>query len=178
MPFTFNAVELCVVTINEKPWIREKEVCRTLNYKRNYANIVLRKTRPKSIKWVVCFLRLCLWTGQKTHKNTTSASMRKECMSFCIQVNSLRQNNLGSIVVTWCFLMFGNSIQTKSRKIPNKPLKKKMQHLHCSLMIYKTMKIRFKPSNMKTWHCKHKEMYINPRYKGVKAPLSILGHNK
>ena len=50
MPFTFNAVELCVVTINEKPWIREKEVCRTLNYKRNYANIVLRKTRPKSIK--------------------------------------------------------------------------------------------------------------------------------
>ena len=32
MPFTFNAVELCVVTINEKPWIRDREVCRALEY--------------------------------------------------------------------------------------------------------------------------------------------------
>ena len=30
MPFTFNAVELCVVTINEKPWTRAREVCRVL----------------------------------------------------------------------------------------------------------------------------------------------------
>ena len=33
MPFTFNAVELCVVTINEKPcWARAREVCRALEY--------------------------------------------------------------------------------------------------------------------------------------------------
>ena len=25
MPFSFNAVELCVVTINEKPWTRARE---------------------------------------------------------------------------------------------------------------------------------------------------------
>ena len=30
--FTFNVVELCVVTINEKPWIRSREVCRVLEY--------------------------------------------------------------------------------------------------------------------------------------------------
>ena len=32
MPFTFNAVELCVVTTNEKPWTRAMEVCRALEY--------------------------------------------------------------------------------------------------------------------------------------------------
>ena len=32
MPFSFNAVELCVVTINEKPWTRAREVRRSLEY--------------------------------------------------------------------------------------------------------------------------------------------------
>ena len=32
MPFTFNAVELCIMNINEKSWARAKEVCRTLEY--------------------------------------------------------------------------------------------------------------------------------------------------
>ena len=40
MPFSFNAVELCVVTINEKPWTRAKEVCRTLEYDKKTADIV------------------------------------------------------------------------------------------------------------------------------------------
>ena len=32
MPFTFNAVELCVLTINEKSWTRAREVYRALEY--------------------------------------------------------------------------------------------------------------------------------------------------
>ena len=40
MPFTFNAVELCVVNINEKPWTRFKEVCRALEYNKKTADIV------------------------------------------------------------------------------------------------------------------------------------------
>ena len=32
MPFTFNAVELCVVVTNEKPWTRAREVCKALEY--------------------------------------------------------------------------------------------------------------------------------------------------
>ena len=32
MPFVFDAVELYVVTINEKPWTRAREVCRALEY--------------------------------------------------------------------------------------------------------------------------------------------------
>ena len=40
MPFSFNAVELCVVTINEKPWTRAREVRRALEYNKNTADIV------------------------------------------------------------------------------------------------------------------------------------------
>ena len=32
MPFTFNAVELCVVTINKKPWTHTREMFRVLEY--------------------------------------------------------------------------------------------------------------------------------------------------
>ena len=32
MPFSFNAVELCFVTINEKSWTRVMEVCKALEY--------------------------------------------------------------------------------------------------------------------------------------------------
>ena len=32
MPFVSNAVELCVATINEKPWARAREVRRALEY--------------------------------------------------------------------------------------------------------------------------------------------------
>ena len=32
MPLTFNAVDLCVEFINEKPWARVKELCRALEY--------------------------------------------------------------------------------------------------------------------------------------------------
>ena len=42
MPFSFNAVEFCVVTINEKPWTRAREVGRALEYGRatKFADIV------------------------------------------------------------------------------------------------------------------------------------------
>ena len=34
MPFSFNAVGLCVVTINENPWSQAREICRALMYKK------------------------------------------------------------------------------------------------------------------------------------------------
>ena len=42
MPFSFNEVELCVVTINEKPWTRARELHRVLEYGKatNAADIV------------------------------------------------------------------------------------------------------------------------------------------
>ena len=40
MPFTFNAEELCIVTINEKPWTRDREVYRGLEYSKKTENFV------------------------------------------------------------------------------------------------------------------------------------------
>ena len=40
MPFSFNAVGLCVVTIHEKVWTRAREVCKALEYNKKTADIV------------------------------------------------------------------------------------------------------------------------------------------
>ena len=40
MPFVFNAVELCVVTINQKLWMRAREVCKVLEYNKKTTDIV------------------------------------------------------------------------------------------------------------------------------------------
>ena len=40
MSFSSNAVELSVVTINEKPWMRAREACRALEYNKKTADIV------------------------------------------------------------------------------------------------------------------------------------------
>ena len=38
-PFTFNAVALCVVTINEKTWTCAREVCKALEYHKKTAHV-------------------------------------------------------------------------------------------------------------------------------------------
>ena len=54
VPFSFNAVELCVVTINKKPWPRAREVCKALRYEKKLQTsseiIVVGKATPRSIK--------------------------------------------------------------------------------------------------------------------------------
>ena len=39
MQFSFNAVELCVVTINQKPWTRTRELCKALQYNKKSAHV-------------------------------------------------------------------------------------------------------------------------------------------
>ena len=40
MAFSFNAVKLCIVTINEKLWARASEGCMALEYNKKIADIV------------------------------------------------------------------------------------------------------------------------------------------
>ena len=52
MPFAFNAVELFVVTLNDKPWTRAREVCRALEYDvkiSKTANIIRVHCSPENI---------------------------------------------------------------------------------------------------------------------------------
>ena len=68
MPFSFNAVEICVVTINEKPWTRAGEVCMALRYELSGTTVpgkifsIIISWRPYP-RWV----RLLI--GQEIHKN-------------------------------------------------------------------------------------------------------------
>ena len=40
MPFSFNAAELCVVTIKEQPWTRAMEARRALEYNKKTTDVV------------------------------------------------------------------------------------------------------------------------------------------
>ena len=56
MPFTFNVIELCVLTINEKLWTRAREVCRAVEYQKGRARDVLKsmsalKTNSINMSW-------------------------------------------------------------------------------------------------------------------------------
>ena len=52
MSFNFNAVNLCVVTIDEKPWTRARKVCKTLEYgKVTKATDVVRQITLISGNW-------------------------------------------------------------------------------------------------------------------------------
>ena len=44
MPITFNTVELCVVTLNNKPLTGAKEACKALEYQKGRRRDVLKKT--------------------------------------------------------------------------------------------------------------------------------------
>ena len=52
MSFSFNAVELCVVMINEKTWTHVREVCRALEYDAKTsktANMIKPHVSPENI---------------------------------------------------------------------------------------------------------------------------------
>ena len=120
--------------------------------------------------------------------------MKKGCMSCYFHVNSQRQKTSEDTASMYYFLMFDSNLmishmrwklkvlQVLSRHLRlqmrpiSKPLKMKMQHLHCSMMICKIVTTKYRPVSMKTWHCKHKGMYIRTSYKNVKTSLPILRH--
>ena len=84
MLFTFNAVELCVVTFNKKPWTRAREVCRALEYNKKTPDIV--KTFCSWENYVQKYQKSSVttagnpWIGQNILKNMIFALMRKRCM--------------------------------------------------------------------------------------------------
>ena len=55
MPFSFNAVKLCVVIINEKPWTCGKQVCKALSMRKQPGELsgttILEKIFSINISW-------------------------------------------------------------------------------------------------------------------------------
>ena len=58
MPFSFNAVKLCVVTIIEKPWTFAKEVCKALRYEKAARRVVRHHCTRENYahKWILAGL--------------------------------------------------------------------------------------------------------------------------
>ena len=123
MSFTFNAVELCVVIINEKRWTRAREVCKALEYDAKTsktANIIRGHCSPENITQKCQMSRVhaaCApinWPiGERICKNSIFTLMRKGCMSCYYQVNNQRQKTSKDIAAMCCCLMSGCSLQTK-----------------------------------------------------------------
>ena len=124
------------------------------------------KISLRSIKWAVHMQHVHQSNGRKIRKNTIFTLMEKGRMSYYFQVNSRRQNTLEDTASMYCFLMFDSSLVIShmrwklkvlqvvsgilrlqmgpinkniwgSMKSINKPLRKRMQQLHCLMMIYK-----------------------------------------
>ena len=106
MPFTFNAVNLYVVTINSKPWTSAKKACKTLQCHARTsktANIIKAHGNPENItqKYKICSVRAaCTPTNWSADlPDTIFTSMRKACTNCFLEVRSLRQRHLESIVL-------------------------------------------------------------------------------
>ena len=48
MPLSFNAVELCIVIINENLWTRAREVCKALEYNKKTAHVIKAHVSPEN----------------------------------------------------------------------------------------------------------------------------------
>ena len=106
MPFTFNAVNLYVVTINSKSWTSAKKACKTLQCHARTsktANIIKAHGNPENItqKYKIFSVRAaCTPTNWPADlPDTIFTSMRKPCTNCFLEVRSLRQRHLESIVV-------------------------------------------------------------------------------
>ena len=147
MPFAFNAEELCVVTINEKPWTRAREVCKAVRYEKKTANIVKsyyskeNYNQKYQMSSVPAAGTPVDWP-KDSQKFEIFTSMKKGCISCYFQANSQRQKHSESIVAMCCFLMFGNSLETKYKKNINKPS-------HLVTIKYKLLSLKMRSINRK-----------------------------
>ena len=111
MPFTFNAVDLCVVTIDEKPWTLAREVCRALEYstatkaadvvrhlcsKTNYAHKwqltrLVSKTKP--VEWSIDSQKYYICTDEEGMYEIVFSSQQPK-----------KKNSEGTVVMC-CFLI-------------------------------------------------------------------------
>ena len=117
IPFSFNAAELCVVIISEKPWTRNREVCRALEENTKTAHVIKAHVSPEN------------YTQQYQMSSVSAAvtpiNWPKDSQKYDIYTNEEgiyellfssqqpKQKTLEDTAAMSCFLMFGNSLQTK-----------------------------------------------------------------
>ena len=82
IPLTFNSVELCVVTINEKAWKRAKEVFRTLECnKKTSKTVIIIKAHDSPENYAH------MWQLIKVSAASTSINWLNDSQKFGIYIN-------------------------------------------------------------------------------------------
>ena len=79
MPFAFHAAEFCVVTINEKPWTRAREVCRALEYHKKTTDIIKDHCSKKN------YAKKCQMSGFSVEEKPVN--WPKDSQKFDIYIN-------------------------------------------------------------------------------------------
>ena len=121
MLFTFNVVDLCVVTLQYAT-----EVCRAIECNKKTSKIahivmtyVSTKNYPHKCRLSKVLLKnmniMTIWLDLPWDKMNI-ISLKKECASGFLQGNSLKQKNLESIAVTQWSHMFGSKWPRRWKK--------------------------------------------------------------
>ena len=116
MPFSFNAVELCVVIINKKPWTCAKEVCRALEYGKatKAADVVRHICSKKNYphKWqltgFISETKPVDW--RKDSQKYDVYTNEEEMCELVLGANNQKQKHLESISAMCCLLVFDSSL--------------------------------------------------------------------
>ena len=169
------AVELCVVTINERPWTHAREVCKALEYgKATKAADVVRHLCSKTDyahKWQL--------TGLVP--KTKPADRPKNPQKYDISINeegmyeivfSSQQPKTKDFRRHYCNVLFPHVRQQLRNKM-NKDHQQVIEEKDAAITLFND---DLKIVNMIMWHCKHKGMYIRTSYKNFEKSLPILGH--
>ena len=157
---TYHACDHVInATITICPCPDNCKVCQEEEEKREYYDCRWQKNEDGCNVCGMCRKMLRCWA-------ICEAWFCTRCKKEKKRYSSQKQKDLGSISVTCC--SHTAAYKEKERRLSTSYWRKKLQHLHCSMMVYKI-------GTMKTWQCKHKETCIMPNYKNAKTPSSILG---
>ena len=160
LPFDFNAVEIYVVTINEKPWTRAREVCKALRYEKAARRVVRHHYTRENIKhkhqlevvravastvnWPRDSQKLDLYISEEGMYELLFSRQQPKAKDF--------RRHCWNVLFPHVWQQLTNKMKEEHQQA----IEKKMQHLHCLIMTEKMV-------NMKMWHCKHKGMYFKTK---------------
>ena len=152
MTFTFNTVRLYVVTINDKPWIRAREVCRALKFE-------------KAARWVV--------RDHCTSKNIQHKNQLVVVPSTSTTVNCPRNSQKLDLYINeeWMYELLFSSQQPKTKDFRRHCCNVLFPHVRQQLtnkMEQEYQQAITNRDNIKTLHCSHKGICIRTSHKDVK----------
>ena len=119
MPFDFNEVKLCVVTINEKPWKRVKEACMALECGKatKTAHVIKGHVSPENYAQKYKLSNVCtattLISWPKDSQKYDIYINEEGMYELVLEVNNQKQKTSEDTVLMCCFYRLSSSSQAE-----------------------------------------------------------------